>query len=70
MMTKPRTLIIGLDGATFDLIRPWAQAGHLPTLSRLMAEGCHGPLQAWPNLNSAVAWTSMGFTLTTMPSAS
>ncbi|MBC8228073.1 alkaline phosphatase family protein [bacterium] len=58
-MNAPRTLIIGLDGATFDLIKPWAQAGHLPALERLMAEGVHAPLQAWPNMNSAVAWTSM-----------
>jgi predicted AlkP superfamily phosphohydrolase/phosphomutase len=24
-----------------------------------MAEGTHGPMRVWPNLNSAVAWTSM-----------
>jgi len=58
-MNTPRTLIIGLDGATFDLIEPWAQAGHLPALAKLMAGGIHGPLQAWPNMNSAAAWTSM-----------
>ena len=32
-------LIIGFDGATFDLIRPRAAAGYLPNLARLMAEG-------------------------------
>lgn len=58
-MNKPRTLIIGLDGATFDLIEPWIQAGCLPTLARLMAQGVYGPLLAWPNMNSAAAWTSM-----------
>lgn len=58
-MSTPRTLILGIDGATFDLIEPWARAGHLPNLSRLMAEGVHGPLRAWPNMNSAAAWTSM-----------
>ena len=30
-------LIIGFDGATFDLIRPWAAEGYLPNLARLMA---------------------------------
>jgi predicted AlkP superfamily phosphohydrolase/phosphomutase len=54
-----RTLVIGLDGATFDLIEPWARAGYLPTLARLIAQGVRGPLRAWPNLNSAAAWTSM-----------
>ena len=58
-MTHPRTLIIGLDGATFDLIKPLAQQGYLPTFSKLMDQGVHGPLQAWPNLNSASAWTSI-----------
>ena len=58
-MNKHRTLIIGLDGATFDVIHPLAQAGHLPTLAKLMAQGVHAPLQAWPNMNSAAAWSSI-----------
>jgi predicted AlkP superfamily phosphohydrolase/phosphomutase len=55
----PRSLIIGLDGATFTLIQPWVDAGHLPTFARLMAEGAHGVLHAWPNTNSAAAWSSI-----------
>ena len=31
-----KVLVIGLDGATFDLIKPWAAEGFLPTLRRLM----------------------------------
>ena len=58
-MTNPRTLIIGIDGATFDLIEPLATEGYLPNLVRLMSEGVHGSLLAWPNMNSAAAWTSM-----------
>ena len=58
-MDKHRTLIIGLDGATFDLIYPWVQVGHLPTFARLLAQGVHAPLQAWPNMNSASAWSSI-----------
>ncbi len=54
-----RTLIIGLDGATFDILKPWIEMGRLPTLARLVCEGAHGPLLAWPNMNSAAAWTSM-----------
>ncbi len=54
---QTKLLIIGFDGATFDLIRPWAAAGHLPNLARLMAQGVHGEListlppvtsPAWP----------------------
>ena len=58
-MDRHRTLIIGLDGATFDLIYPWVQAGHLPTFAKLMAQGVHAPLRAWPNMNSAAAWSSI-----------
>jgi predicted AlkP superfamily phosphohydrolase/phosphomutase len=58
-MNHHRTIIIGLDGATFDLIKPMIQGGYLPTFAKLIAEGTHGPLLAWPNMNSAAAWTSM-----------
>lgn len=53
-----RVLLIGLDGATFDLIKPWAAAGHLPTLSRLMREGAHGALRSTIPPMTAPAWTS------------
>ena len=44
-MTPPRTVIIGLDGATFDLIDPLIEAGDLPMLKQIMTdddlvEGC------------------------------
>ena len=55
----PHTLIIGLDGATVDLIKPWSELGYLPTLKKIMAQGAYGPLQVWPNMNSASAWSSM-----------
>ncbi len=58
-MSRTRTLIIGLDGATFDLVTPWAQAGYLPHLTKLMEHGVHGRLPAWPNMNSAAAWSSI-----------
>jgi predicted AlkP superfamily phosphohydrolase/phosphomutase len=38
-MNPPRTLIIGLDGATFDLIKPWSELGYLPTFKKIMAQG-------------------------------
>ena len=56
---SPRILVIGLDGATLDLIEPWAEAGRLPTLNRLMAEGASARLLSTPNMHSASAWTSI-----------
>jgi predicted AlkP superfamily phosphohydrolase/phosphomutase len=57
-MSTPRVLVIGMDVATPELIEPWAEAGELPALSWLMRERAYGPLQTWPSVNSAAAWTS------------
>ena len=54
-----KILVIGLDAATMELIEPWADAGHLPTLARLMQEGASGRLVSTPNMHSASAWTSI-----------
>jgi len=51
-----RVLIIGIDGATFDLIQPWAEAGDLPNLARLMAEGVHGLLESTLPPVTSPAW--------------
>lgn len=54
-----KVLIIGLDGATWDLIKPWADEGELPTFKKLMENG------VWGNLESTIppwtipAWESM-----------
>lgn len=56
---KPKILVIGLDAATMDLIEPWAEGGHLPTLARLMREGASARLISTPNMHSASAWTSI-----------
>jgi predicted AlkP superfamily phosphohydrolase/phosphomutase len=55
---KDRVLVIGLDGATFDLIKPWADEGYLPTLTRLLKEGAHGSLRSTLPPMTAPAWTS------------
>jgi predicted AlkP superfamily phosphohydrolase/phosphomutase len=55
---KYSVLILGLDGATFDLMLPWIAEGHLPNLGRLVGEG------AWSRLTSTIppitpcAWSS------------
>ena len=55
----PRLLVIGLDGATLDLVRPWAAAGRLPVLARLMAAGAWGPLRSTLPAATFPAWTSL-----------
>lgn len=54
-----KILIIGLDGATWDLIKPWVDDGKLATFNKLMKNG------VWGNLESTIppwtipAWESM-----------
>ena len=61
-MTPPdatsRVLVLGLDGATFDLIEPWLQAGDMPCLSRLYRSGVHGRLRSVIPPLSPEAWTT------------
>ena len=37
MASISRMVVVGLDGATFRLIKPWVEAGKLPTFARLLA---------------------------------
>jgi len=53
-----KVFALGLDGATFSLIRPWVEKGELPYLERLMKEGVHGVLDSIIHPFSAQAWTS------------
>ncbi len=53
-----RTLVIGLDGATFDLIKPWVAEGRLPTLAHLLEQGAHSNLESTIPPMTAPAWTS------------
>jgi len=55
---KRRCLVIGLDGATFDIIKPLVGRGKLPTLTRLMKEGVYGNLRSTIPPASMPAWPS------------
>jgi predicted AlkP superfamily phosphohydrolase/phosphomutase len=55
---KRRVMVIGLDGATFDLIRPWIEDGTMPTLQLLMQEGASGVLTTTLPPISSSAWVS------------
>ncbi len=53
-----KVLIIGIDGATFDVIKPMIAEGKLPNLSHLMRGGSHGILQSSIPPLSPTAWSS------------
>ena len=56
--TPQKTIVIGLDGATLDLILPWAQEGRLPALQRMIEEGTIGELRSTIQPLTAPAWVS------------
>jgi predicted AlkP superfamily phosphohydrolase/phosphomutase len=53
-----RVLIIGLDGATFRLLEPWAREGDLPHLAGFMARGAYGELRSTFPALTPPAWSS------------
>jgi predicted AlkP superfamily phosphohydrolase/phosphomutase len=53
-----RVLIIGLDGATYDVMLPWIDQGHLPTLGKLIHEGAWSRLQSTVPPITPCAWSS------------
>ncbi len=54
----PRVWVIGLDGVPWTLLQPWIDAGHLPTLAKLQADGAWGGLRSTMQFLTAVAWSS------------
>lgn len=58
-MVARRLLLVGLDGATFDVLLPLAAAGRLPVLAELMRRGSHAPLASTIPPITPTAWTTV-----------
>jgi len=39
-----KVILLGLDGASYNVIQPWVEEGQLPAFARLLREGSHGVL--------------------------
>jgi len=57
-VTDQKVIILGLDGATLDLILPWAREGKLPAFQRMIDEGTIGELRSTIQPLTAPAWIS------------
>jgi predicted AlkP superfamily phosphohydrolase/phosphomutase len=53
-----RVLVIGLDGATFDVMKPLVAAGRLPCIAGLMQRGVTGSLRSTLPPLTMPAWSS------------
>ncbi len=54
-----KVILIGIDGATPQLLSKWIDQGKLPTFSSLREQGCSGKLASTIPPFSAPAWTSI-----------
>ncbi len=57
-MKAKRVVVIGWDGATFDIIKPLIAAGRMPVLADFLAKGVHAPLASTVPPVTPVAWTT------------
>ncbi|MEW4529459.1 alkaline phosphatase family protein [Maioricimonas sp. JC845] len=57
-MSQNKVLVFGIDGATFDIIRPAIERGKMTNLKKLMDAGASGPLQSTIHPITPMAWTS------------
>lgn len=57
-MDQKKVLIVGLDGFTWRVGKRLVAEGNLPTLSRLIKNGCHGILESVIPFETSPAWSS------------
>ncbi len=53
---KPRVIVLGLDGASWNVLNPLISAGKLPTFATLLRDGSYGPLKSVIPPVSVPAW--------------
>jgi len=57
--TQPRLIVLGIDGATWDVALPYIEAGRLPALERLTEDGAWGALLSVHPPVTACCWPTM-----------
>jgi len=54
-----KTIILGFDGASPDLIKQWAEQNELPNFKKIIDTGIHGPLKTTIPPLTPCAWSSL-----------
>ncbi len=57
-MSKRKMMVIGIDGATNDILRPMMAAGRLPNIARLVENGVHSDLRSTIPPLTMPAWVT------------
>jgi hypothetical protein len=55
----PRLLVVGIEGATLDLLLPLARQGRLPFFAALLDEGSYARLESFPPVRPLGLWASL-----------
>jgi predicted AlkP superfamily phosphohydrolase/phosphomutase len=58
-MENAKLVVIGWDGATWDLLDDWMKAGYLPNLAKLRQAGSSGAVRSTPLPLSPAAWSTI-----------
>ena len=56
---KKQIIALGLEAAEIDLLRKWTKEGYLPTLSKIMENGCWRKLMSTAEISSQATWPSI-----------
>ena len=54
-----KVIVIGVDGATLDIMEPWMDRGELPNFDKIRKNGVYGKLRSTDPYYSAPAWVSI-----------
>ena len=57
--SKPKVLLIGVNGMEWDILRPLLLQGKLPNLASVIQKGAYGKLQTVPAPNCPRVYTTM-----------
>lgn len=57
--SRHKIFLIGLDGASWNLMDPLLKGGKLPNFKKLMNNGSYGPLKSFTPTKSPILWTSI-----------
>ncbi len=57
--SKPKVLLVGLDGADWDVMKPLMDRGELPNISSLVARGVRARMKSIQPIISPVIWTTI-----------
>lgn len=55
---KPKLIVIGLDGADWEIVHPFIERGKLPVLKKLIENGTHGTMKSTIPPVTPCAWTT------------